>query len=410
LRNAKVLLVDQNQAARFELTMLAQKAGVAVAGEVGLGTEAFTMAAELQPDAIICGMSTPPERAMQTIESLLDMLPDTPIIAYAWDHDVDSVRKAMLAGARDFIVMPAGADRLAESLRTVLVAQQRRRERATGETQARGPRGFVAAVFGPKGGIGKTTIASNLAVALALRGGDSVALFDCDDSFGDVASVLDVPPRPGLIEFLQVAGSEREDITSQMARHASGVYVLPAPAEPLQWKNIRPEDVHDVLAALSRRFDVVVVDTGATLSDITLSVLKESDLVMWLTSSDYSSINNSLKALDALNQLSYPRERIRLVRNEMHGPSDLADDRLEAALGEKFWWQIPYDPGLRASAQAGRSAVLSDEKGIGARRIREMAATLMGEAPEVETGKKSPLRKLMSWRVRPAPANATGGE
>jgi pilus assembly protein CpaE len=411
VNNKRVLLIDQSQAARFELSRLAQKAGVEVVGESGLGTEAVSMAAELQPDAIICGMSQPAERAMQTMESLLDILPDTPIIAYGWGNDVDAVRRAMLAGARDFIVMPADAGRLMESLRTVLTAQERRRDRVSGETKARGTRGFVAAVFGAKGGIGKTTVATNLAVALAMRGGESVALIDCDDSFGDVAAVLDVPVRPGLLEFREVsAAPEREDLTAHLARHASGLYVLPAPQDPLQWKAVQPDDVHAAITVLARRFDIVIADTGGMLSDITLSVLKDADLVMWLTSSDYSSINNSVLALAALDRLSYPRERIRFVYNSVLGISDVPIEKLETALGAKFWWQIPNDLSLRAAAQAGRAAVLVDAKGAGARSIREMAGTLMGEAPTVAPVRRSPLRKLMPWRVKPAQAPATGGE
>ena len=108
--------------------------------------------AEVQPDVIICGMSRPSERAMQTIESLLDILPDVPIIAYGWQESLEEVRRAMLVGARDFILfMPVEPARLAESIRIVIETQAKRKGRQSGETPERAPRGFVVSVFAAKG-------------------------------------------------------------------------------------------------------------------------------------------------------------------------------------------------------------------------------------------------------------------
>lgn len=412
-KRTRLLLVDQSTDARFELRRLAQKAGIDIAGESGLGTEAVSTAAELQPDVILCGVGKPPERAMQTMESLLDVLPDTPIIAYAWGQDVEGVRRAMLAGARDFITMPVDAARLLESLRAVLEAQERRRERVSGETKAR-TRGFVVSVFAAKGGVGKTTVSTNVGVALGLRQGQSVVLLDADDSFGDVAGMLDMPSKPGLIEFLQnIDKMDREEVADHVLKHSSGLNVLPAPPEPLKWREVRPDDLRRTIDVLARRFDVLMVDTGAMLTDNTLAVLHESDLVLWITSSDYSSINNSVLGLDAMGQLAFPRERIRVILNEVVPPTGTREDRIAAALGQDFWWRIPYDPQFRISSQQGVPVVLGGRKSEGAQSIRELAATLMGDTPAEEDKKPSPLRRLFTRRggsdEAPGPAQARSG-
>src|SRR3990170_7208308 len=146
----EVLVVDQDPQARFELKQLVRQAQLGFAGEAGLGTDAVSLASDARPDVIICGMSRPPERSLQTIEALLDVLPETPLIAYGWQADHETMRQAMLAGARDFLVMPIDADRLGGSILSVLESEERKRLRLTGQTTATGPRGLVVAAFGAK--------------------------------------------------------------------------------------------------------------------------------------------------------------------------------------------------------------------------------------------------------------------
>jgi pilus assembly protein CpaE len=401
MRDVPLLISDQSLDGRFELKRLAQKGGAIIAGEVGLGTEAVTTAAEVKPSVILVGMTKPIERATQTIESFLEVLPETPVIAYGWEQDVDIVRRAMLAGARDFIVMPVDEWRLAEVVRSVLASQDRRRERESSEATPKSPRGFVVSVFAAKGGVGKTTLATNVAVALSSRDGDTVALIDGDDGFGDVAGMLDLEPGHDLVEFLQRSGEEGPaEITDLMVRHSSGVYVLPAPAQPLNWRSISADDIQRVVSLIARRFDIVIIDTGGVLTDITLAILKQSDLVLWITSPDYASVSNSIAGLDALGQLSYPKERIRTVLNMVSPDSRTATERIESALGVTLWWQIPYDPELRSGSQAGQPAVAAAAKSRGAESIRGLAQTLVGETPAAPEAKASPLQRLMHWRPR----------
>src|SRR6266508_1211542 len=127
-----ILVVDQDLQARFEVKQLVRAAQLGFAGEAGFGTEAVSLASEVKPDVIICGMSRPPERSLQTIEALLDVLPETPIVAYGWRDDGETVRLAMIAGARDFFVMPVGPERVLESVRSVLESEERKRLRLTG--------------------------------------------------------------------------------------------------------------------------------------------------------------------------------------------------------------------------------------------------------------------------------------
>ncbi|HXG35473.1 MAG TPA: response regulator, partial [Dehalococcoidia bacterium] len=270
-RTPEVLVVDQDLQTRFEIKRLVKQTQLNVVGEAAFGTEGVSLAAEVKPDVIVCGMSRPPERALQTIESLLDNLPETPVIVYSWQQDLETVRQAMLAGVRDFLVMPVDAGQLSRSISAVLEAEEKKRVRSNGQGHLLGARGLVLTVFGAKGGVGKTTLATNLAVALSSQG-LSVVLVDADTSFGDVAGMLDLPLQHSIIDLLrEVDKLDRDSITDYLMQHQSGLWVSPAPKESLRWRSVSPERVRKTIALLAKRFDMVVVDTGVLLAEVSLT-------------------------------------------------------------------------------------------------------------------------------------------
>jgi len=394
-RVPEVLVVDQDPQARYEVKQLAKHAQLTVAGEAAFGTEAISLAAEVKPDVVVCGISKPPERSLQTIEALLDLLPETPIVAYSWRDDAEVVRKAMMAGARDFFVMPAESERVLESIRGVLEAEERKRMRISGQAKALGPKGLIVCVFGAKGGIGKSTVATNLGVVLSSDLSHSVVLVDGDNNFGDAASMLDLRPEQNIMDLIRdVDTVERSAITDYLTQHESGLWVLPAPRDCLQWRTVTPDRFRKVITLLARRFDVVLVDTAGALGDIPLAALEEANMVLWLTSSDFSSINNSLIALETLQQLSYPESRIRLMLNVTSIDDGVRPSKIEEVLGRQFFWLIPYDRQLRLGGQIGKPVVTTHRDSRGAQSIIQLGQALMGVGPKTNGRVTSPLRRL----------------
>src|SRR2546426_11892064 len=119
-RVPEVMVVDQDPQARYEVKQLAKHAQLTVTGEAAFGTEAVSLAAEVKPDVIICGVSKPPERSFQTMEALLDLLPETPIVAYSWRDDAEAVHRAMMPGERALFRLLGGRGRGLEQTKAVL--------------------------------------------------------------------------------------------------------------------------------------------------------------------------------------------------------------------------------------------------------------------------------------------------
>lgn len=385
----RVLIIDQDPEVRYQMRRLVEAAGFEPGGDTGHGTEAVVLANEQRPQLVLCGLTQPLGRALQTMEAVLHDLPETPLIAYAESNELALVRQAMLAGARDFLQAPFQPDELRRSLAAALESEERRRLRQSGG--GRGPRGTIIAGYGAKGGVGKTTLSANLAVALARLGTQSVVLVDADDSFGDAAASLGMGAGHSVTDAIRDAASGG-DVKRFLSHHESGLAVLPAPASPFEWRGISGDQLQHTLVELSRQFDVVAVDTASTLNEISVATLEVASLVLWVTTLDYASAHDSLRALQAIRSLQLEDERIRVVLNATAVDADVSPASVEEALGRPIFWSLPYDRELRRNAQLGRPVVDAAPASPAAVSFRDLAGVLTGATPAPR--KQGVLRRM----------------
>jgi pilus assembly protein CpaE len=396
-RTPAVVIVDQDADARYQLRGVVKQAGFDVAGEAGLGTEGVSLASDARPEMVLCGLREPMARVVQTIESLAHNLPEIPIVAYADSADIAVVRQAMGAGARDFLQTPVKPEDIQRALGTALESQERRRLRESG-VPVMSARGTIITVFGAKGGVGKTTLATNLAVAFARKAKMSTVLVDADDTFGDAASALSIRPEASVIDALrQVEALDGDTLKKLMAYHDSGLGVLGSPNSPFDWKGLPGERLEALLQQLARQYDVVLVDTGNSLSDACLTALECATMVFWVTTPDYASVRDSLQALQALRGLRVDSEKIRLVLNVVSPDLDVRPQTIEEALGASIFWTVPYDRTLRRASQGGQAVIDASPHSAAAETIAELALTLSGRTPEPVV-EKSLLQRLLRGR------------
>lgn len=372
-----VFIVDQDPDARYQVEQLVPETGFVVVGQSGLGTEALAQATDAAPDMILCGLKEPLARVVQTIESLAHLLPDTPVIVYSESAELDTIRKAMVAGARDFLMSPIKPEDLRKSLSSALEAEERRHLYKEDNTLL-ASRGAVITIFGAKGGVGKTTLAANLGVAFIRQAGQSCVLVDGDDSFGDAAASLALEPEHTLFDSMRVMDEEGADLDNYLTFHESGLAVAAAPTDPLEWHGADAERFQQMLERLSRQFDVVLVDTSGTMGEISQAALDASSLVLWITTPDYASIRDSLQAIEAARKLGLDHDRIRLVLNEVSPELEVRPAAVEEALGLSLFWSIPHDRMLRRASQLGESVIETHPSSPAARRISDLARVLSG--------------------------------
>ena len=397
-----VLIVDQDQDSRFEIKRLVKECHLDIGGEAAFGTEAVAMAVERKPDVILVAVNQPIERPLQTLSSLAAALPETPIIVYSRSRELETARQSMVAGARDFLPMPARAEEVRRSIVETLAAEERRKlpRSATGIV---GPEATTITVFSAKGGVGKSTIAANLAVALARRGHATV-LVDADVSFGDAADLLDLKPEYTIAELAAPATDlSGEGLTERLTLHESGLRLLAAPHQPMAWRDITADRFRRVVEELQRRFDMVIIDCASQLNDLTLSALQGASFVLWVTTPEYTAVKDSIQAFHVLQQMGYPMEKLRVALNHVSPDNDVRPAAISEAMGQEMFWSVPYDRMLRRSTMVGKPIVMEKPDAAAAGAIDDLAAMVSGVGASPGR-RRSPLARLLSLgRNGPAP-------
>jgi pilus assembly protein CpaE len=377
-RNPKVIIVDQDPSSRAETQRMLALSGFAVMGAAGYGMEAITLAKETDPQVVIAALEEPIARSLQTIESVADVLPTVPIIAYSTISDPSTIRKAMQIGIKDYLVAPLKEEDLSRSIFTVLAQEERRQQRLTGEVEAQGF-GTVLTIFGAKGGIGKTTIATNVAAALVQKTGQSVVLVDLDTRFGDVAILMDVPADRSIADLAMPDEQiDREAVQSCVYNHSSGVEILPAPIRPSEWQSIHPGHIEKTVAVLAATHDYVVLDTPGTFNDIVSRALEMSTIVLLIATMDLASLKDTILALEMLRSWSFPAEKVKVVVNHTNESHTDARVDIRRILGKDVFWSIPYDRNISQATQLGMPIVVAKPKSKASESFTELAYAVAG--------------------------------
>jgi pilus assembly protein CpaE len=377
--NLEVVVVDPDSNSRADTNRALAMARFTVSGEAGYGIDAVTMAREKNPDVVVLAMEEPVARASQTMSALADALPETPIIVYSSLSDAASVRRAMVSGARDYLVKPPRPEELARAIYSVLEQEERRRTRLTGQTASSAARGTVITVFGAKGGIGKTTISTNLATALCRNTNSSIAIVDMDTRFGDVAIMMDVVVEFSIADVgRNIDSVDRESIRDYLVQHSSGVEILPAPLHPTEWGALHRQHIARVIELLAQTHDYVIVDTPGAFNELVATALESADIILLVTSMDIASIKDTALALEMLRAASVSEDKVKLVINHSTSSNSLRAEDVERVLEYQVYWRIPHDVAVSNSNQLGQPIVLVKPYARASRAIMDMSYNLAG--------------------------------
>ncbi len=382
-RNPEIMTVDPDLGSRAETKRATQLAHMDVVGEAGYGVEAVTVAREHACDAFLVSLEEPVALALQTIEQLANAAPGVPTIVYSSLSDAQSVRRAMIAGARDYIIKPLKPEDLSRAIFGVLDQEERKRLRQDGDAVATAGRGTIITIFGAKGGIGKTTISTNLAVTLAKMTGANVCLVDMDTRFGDVAIMMDIAVETSIADVARnIDDIDRDKIRDYLVKHHSGVSILPAPPHPTEWRNMTPQHIEKIIELLAQTHDYVVIDTPGTFNELIATTLELADLILLITSMDIASIKDTALALEMLRAAAVSEDKVKLTINHSTASNSLREEDVARVLEYDVFWRIPHDLSVSSSTQLGQPIVIAKPYARVSRSIIDLAHTLTGTQQE----------------------------
>ena len=388
-----VLIVDSDERSRAGIKgLLASMPVAAVVGDAPDIKRGLKLVKQLKPALVIMELS-PVTEALQAAEKIKTEHPQTAVYVTASDPGAEVILKAMRAGASEFLSRPVNGTDLGAALKKLAA-------RIEQELAASRQAGKVVTVFSNKGGVGTTTIATNLAVSLAQETGQQVVIADLDLELGDVTMFLNMKPRYTIVDV--VSRGPRPDpssVDSALAKHGSGVYVLGEPAKPEDADTVTADQVGQVLTHLRQRFSFVVVDTAHTFEERTLEVLDISDLIFLVVLLDLPNIRNVQRCLDVFNRLpGYDTEKVRLVVNRYVPDLQIGIPQVQQTLKMDVYWKIPNDYGrVISSVNAGTPIVSMDGESPVSASFRDLARDIAGLPPQKSQPKK---KQKSSVRLR----------
>jgi pilus assembly protein CpaE len=262
-------------------------------------------------------------------------------------------------------------------------------------TASGGRRGKIVTVFSPKGGTGKTVTATNLASSLAKHEGRRTLLLDLDLQFGDAAIMLGIEPEKTIYDLVVAPGElDSEKLAGYTTKHPCGLDLLPAPLRPEDAELVTEAKLGRLLEVARESYDCIVVDTSPFFHGPMLATLDRTDELLLLCSLDVPTLKNLRLALQTLDLLSFPKQRIRIVLNRANTKVGMKQNEVESALGMKVRFEIPSDRAVPLAVNRGKPVVLDEEGADVSRAIRGMAKNLF---PAEELAAKKQRRLLPAF-------------
>ena len=400
----RVLIVDDVSETRENVRKLLQfESDVDVVGVARTGREAIQLSQDLNPDVVLMDINMPDMDGIAATEAIRSKQPVVQVVILSVQGDQNYMRRAMLAGARDFLTKPPMGDELISAIRRAgLMAQSERTKSvqiqsipAIGSIGSvvnfGGLKGKIVVVYSPKGGAGCTTLAVNL--ALTLHNEDTpVALVDGNLQFGDVAVFVNEQGKNTIIDLAPRAEELDPEIVEEvMLKHpASGLHILAAPSRPEYAERVSSVQFTKVLEYLRQLYAYVVVDTSSYLTDITLSAVDISDLIVLVTTQDIPSIKNCRLFLDLLQTMGIDRERILFVMNRFDKRINITPERVAENLKQEVASVVPLDEQVVTKAvNRGVPFVLDNKNQPATRGIFSLAESVRARVAVLESSSES---------------------
>lgn len=373
----RVLIVDDITETRENIRRMLQfDPNVEVVGMARTGKEAIELSQQTKPDVIVMDINMPDMDGITATQEIKKKAAHIQVVILSVQSDPSYMRKAMLAGARDFLTKPPMIDELADAVRRAgMLAQEERKKIAqafpvmpadgykpgTGTLMTLGK---VIVVYSPKGGTGRTTVATNLAIALQ-SDESKVALVDGNLQFGDVAvfvneqgknSILDLTSR---VEELDIDVVREVMVTHRM----SGLNILAAPPRPEMADKVTGEQFSKLLNYLRRIYSFIIVDTASQLTEAVQAALDVADLTVLITTQDIPSIKNANLFLSLADASGIRRDHILFVMNRFDKRITITPERVGESLRQEIVVTIPYDEKIvRYSVNRGVPFMLDSNK------------------------------------------------
>ncbi|MGQ9628138.1 MAG: response regulator [Anaerolineae bacterium] len=367
---AKILLIDDEMSTLKLLSLLLEKAEHEVLTAYN-GQEGLDKGFAEKPDLVICDLMMPGMDGYEVCRRFRqdERTADLPILVLTARAQAIDREASFEAGADDYISKPFKTSELLERIEALL-SKKRGAERAVGH---------VITLFSLRGGVGVTSLAVNLAVALAKESGRQVPLLDLNLFSGHVGLMLNLRTKFTWAELGQEEEIDFKKLDKYLYNHPGGVRCLAAPEVPLKAGNVRPKAVSQTLAALKSEFGYIVVDTASNLDEITRIALSEAHLILLVLAPEVASLKSAMAACQSFRSLGYPEEKVMFILNHPFPQGGLPPKTVESVLKHPIQGIIPYEASLLQSMSQGEPLLLARPTSAWGIALARLASQISGQ-------------------------------
>ena len=362
------------------------------------------------PDLILVDHQIGGQVSLDLVDELSAQFPEIPIVALLGEADSLQAQQYLLAGVRTFLIKPFTQISLLSTLRRVRELEARRmaaQPAGAVQQQEQAAPLQILAVYSPRGGVGCSTIAINLAIALHEQLDVRVLLMEGKMIFGHLGLMLNLRPQNTIADLIPHAGALDDSLVEEVvSRHASGIDVLLGPPDLNVGQGIRPDDLYSVIKAVSRAYDVIVIDAGSFLNDNTVTLMDASDRVLLVTTPDLAALHDISRFIQLTRSLGFPPEKVLTVLNRAGMQGGVKVREIAGALNQLLFAQISEgNASVLRSLNRGVPLMFSsphDKTGKDIQALTlKLSAMLPGAAPQPEKDDRAKARPARDGNARP---------
>lgn len=326
---------------------------IQVVGVASNGRDAIAKVESLKPTVVLMDINLRDTDGLKVTEQITKLMLPTTVVMMSVQSEPEYIQRAMMVGARGYLIKPFTSDDLVNTVRTAASSAVAPPPVAAPPPQIiyqnAGPQSLrkIIAVYSPKGGVGRSVIAANLAIALRRETEKRVILVDANLQSGDQHVILNISTTNSIDDLREAGSLDRELLEGVVATHdASHIGVLRAPVALESAELFTADAMKAILVELREHFDYVVIDADTTFSEATLTVLEMADLILLVTTLEVTTINRVSQFFEVMQRLGYARSKVKVVCNRVDTVYGIQPKHVETRLHQHFLSQIPEDARL----------------------------------------------------------------
>lgn len=333
--NLNIIIIDEDENTRnIVKSYLSSDEEVNICGEFSDYESGLEAVSKTGKCVLFIDISRDFDRAVSHIKTIKDKYKDVFVAALSNKTSTETIIKVMRAGAKEFVTKPIAQTEFLETIANIKVEYNATEQLDTCK---------IISTFSNKGGIGKTSIAVNLAVELAQMTKEKVALVDLNLQLGDVATFLDMSPAFAMDYIADnINNLDDEELLKAMTRYKNtSLYVIADPLNVDKSQDITAEQIKNILTALKRTFSYIVIDIGTNIDSKTITALDYSDLILLISTANLPAIRSTQRCMEFFKKLNYSSEKTKLVLNRYMDNEEIKTTDIEEVFKQKVYWKIP---------------------------------------------------------------------